>query len=63
MIIRPYIKIQIADRLISYSFDPKLNAIIMFSRTRNELGKEIAIFKRSKNGTNKQVDTYSETSY
>ena len=61
MIIKPFINIQVADRLISYRQEEE--GIVMRSRTKNEPSKIIAIFKRSKNGINKQVDRHSEASY
>ena len=46
MIIKPFINIQIADRLISYRQEEE--GIVMRSRTQGEISKIIAKFKRSK---------------
>lgn len=68
MIIKPFINIQVADRLISYRHEE--DGIVMRSRVKGELSKIIAKFKRSGNfrstrtyGNNQQINFNSEATY
>lgn len=56
MIIKPFINIQIADRLISYRHENE--GIVMRSRIKNEPSKIIAIFKRSKKNGRENLEKY-----